>query len=151
MYYSRSGKTEKIAKNIQNALHCDAIKVEPEKAYGNYISSISRVIKEKSKSITPAIKTRIPFLDPYNVIIIGYPVWAHDIPSFFANFVQGCNLRGKTVVPFATSSMTAIEYTMKTLKRVCPESNIILPFSHSHLKKTNFDKWIQAICTTAAM
>ena len=39
IYYSRSGNTEKIALQAQTDLKCDIIKIIPEEAYGNYISS----------------------------------------------------------------------------------------------------------------
>lgn len=37
IYYSRSGNTEKIALQAKNDLNCEAIKIVPEEAYGNYI------------------------------------------------------------------------------------------------------------------
>lgn len=44
LYYSRSGNTEKLAKQIQKDFHCDILKIIPEEAYGNYIESCFHVM-----------------------------------------------------------------------------------------------------------
>ena len=145
LYYSRAGKAEKLAKKLQKALGSEILKVEPEKAYGNYVSSIIRVIRENSKGIAPAFNTEIPNLDSYDVVVIGYPIWASDIPAFFAAFLQKCNLSKKIVVPFATFGGTKIDNSLKTLKQVCPESNIALPYNYGIFNKDNFEKWVESI------
>ena len=145
LYYSRSGITEKLAKRIKNELDCDILKVEVEDTYGNYLSSCVRVIKENLSKTPPKVSTGIPNLDTYNIVLLGYPVWAQDVPSFFAEFVERCDLQGKTVVPFATFGGTGISWTMKTIKRICPESNVTLPFNYGLVKKDNFNEWISSV------
>jgi flavodoxin len=144
LYYSRSGKTEKLAKKIAAALGSDILKVEVEKPYGNFFSTIIRAIREKSKGIIAAVSTQVPALDSYDTVLIGYPVWASDIPSFFSDFVQKCSLKGKRVIPFATNGGTNIESTMETLKKICPDG-VVHPFNYGTSKKDNFDQWIEAV------
>lgn len=48
IYYSRSGNMEKIALQAKEDLNCEAIKIVPEEAYGNYISACLRVTKENA-------------------------------------------------------------------------------------------------------
>ena len=134
-----------MAKKAAAALGSDLLKVEAEKAYGSFFSSVLRVLKEKKKGITPPAKTQTPALDSYDTVLIGYPVWASDIPSFFADFIRKCNLKGKKVIPFATSGGSGIEGSMKTIKAICPESEIIHPYNHENSKKDNFEKWIEAV------
>ena len=59
LYYSRSGNTEKLAKQIQQDLSCDLLKIVPEEAYGNYVASCLRVMKERKQNMTPAFVTEI--------------------------------------------------------------------------------------------
>ena len=59
IYYSSSGNTEKIALQVKNDLNCEAIKIIPEEAYGNYISSCLRVTKEKKSPVAPTFITPI--------------------------------------------------------------------------------------------
>ena len=145
IYYSRSGNTEKIALQAKNDLHCEAIKIVPEEAYGNYISACLRVTKEKKASVAPAFVTPIPNLSGYDVVLLGYPVWAQDIPRFVADFIEKCDLNGKVVIPFATYGMSGINWTMKHLKRVCAGAEIKLPFDNSPFKKGNYDAWIKQV------
>ena len=144
-YYSKSGKTENLAKKIQETLGSDILKVEPEKPYGSWISSVLRVTGEKFKTVYPAYRTEIPNLDQYDVVLIGYPIWAGDIPAFFAYFVKKCNLQGKTVIPFATSGGSGIEPSVKTIKRICPESNVMLQYRYIPAKNDEFEQWLQSL------
>jgi flavodoxin len=145
LYYSKSGKTEKLAKKAAAALGSDILKVELVKPYGNMIFAIFRYIKERKKGIIPTVKTQIPALDSYDTVLIGYPVWGSDVPHFLADFVKKCSLKGKKVIPFATSGSTDIDCTLKTLKEICPESEVVHPFLQGHSKKDDFDKWIEAV------
>ena len=145
LYYSRSGNTEKIAVQAKNDLNCEAIKIVPEKAYGNYISACLQVTKEKKEPVAPAFVTPIPELDGFDTVLIGYPIWAQDIPRFVADFVEKCDLTGKTVIPFATYGMSGINWTMKHLQRICPGAKIRLPFDSGLLRKGNYDAWIEEV------
>lgn len=145
MYYSRSGNTGKLANRIKNDIGCEIIKIEPEEAYGNYVSSVIKVMGEKIKKEAPAFKTTIPDLSQYDVIFIGYPVWGQDIPMFVSDFLSKCNIVGKKVIPFATYGMTSISWTMKSLKANCQGAEILYPFSQGVVKKDNYDEWIKKV------
>ena len=145
IYYSRSGNTEKIALQAQTDLKCDIIKIIPEEAYGNYISSCMRVTKEKKAIIAPAFKTPIPNLKDYDVVLLGYPIWAQDIPRFVAEFITQSNLQGKIVIPFATYGMSGINWTMKHLSQICKGAEIKYPFDTGVFKKGNYNKWMNKI------
>ena len=149
IYYSRSGNTEKIALQAKNDLNCEAIKIVPEEAYGSYISACLRVTKEKKAPVAPAFVTPIPDLSGYDAVLLGYPIWAQDIPRFVADFIEKCDLTGKVVIPFATYGMSDINWTMKHLKQVCAGAEIKLPFDSGAFKKGNYAAWIkqvQAVC-----
>lgn len=145
IYYSRSGNTEKIALQAKKDLNCEAIKIIPAEAYGNYISSCLRVTKEKKAPVAPAFITPIPNLNSYDTILLGYPVWAQDIPRFVADFIEKCELTGKIVVPFATYGMSGINWTMKHLQQVCDGAEIKLPFDSGTFKKGTYQKWITEV------
>lgn len=106
IYYSRSGNTQRIAEKIQSDMNCDIVKVEPKEAYGNYIISCLRVTKEKRRQTPPGFITKIPNLTAYDVVFLGYPIWAQDVPVFVQEFIKKCDVQGKIVVPFATYGMS---------------------------------------------
>jgi flavodoxin len=148
LYYSRSGNTEKLANRIRESLGCDILKIEPEEAYGNYIASVVRVMGERAKKAPPKFVTDIPDLTEYSVVLLGYPVWAQDLPEFVAEFVSRCDLKGKTVIPFVTYGVQGVDWTMKTLRRVCGGAEIALPFNYGVFKKDNYDEWMQSVKNT---
>ena len=150
IYYSRSGNTEKLALQAQKDLNCEAVKIIPEEAYGSYISACLRVTKEKKAVVAPAFVTPIPELGKYDVILLGYPIWAQDIPRFVAVFIGRCDLTGKTVIPFATYGMSGINWTMKHLKQVCVGAEIKDPFDSGVIKKGDYAAWIKQVQTECA-
>lgn len=145
LYYFRSGNTEKIAERIHTDLACDILKIVPEEAYGNYVVSCLRVMKERGTGVAPQFITDIPDLSAYDVIFLGYPVWAQDLPVFVAEFIKQCDVTGKTVIPFVTYGMTGINWTRKTLDKVCKGANILMPFESGVFKKRDYTKWMDNI------
>lgn len=145
IYYSRSGNTEKIALKVRDEIQCETIKIVPEEAYGNYIESCMRVMKERSQKVTPSFVTEIPDLGEYDVILLGYPVWAQDMPAFVAEFISQCDISGKTVIPFVTYGMSGYNWTRKTVEKVCAGAEIKLPFQSGMFKKGNYDEWIKSV------
>lgn len=145
IYYSRSGNTEAVADKAKADLECESIKIIPEEAYGNYVASCLRVMKERGKKVIPAFVTEIPDLSGFDVVLLGYPVWAQDMPAFVAEFVSRCNLEGKTVIPFVTYGMSGYNWTQKTVDRVCRSAKVELPFQSGVFKKGNYDEWIASV------
>ncbi len=145
LYYSKSGTTRKLAERIQADIHCDILKIEPEEPYGGYLSSIVRVYKERKNKVPVHSVTKIPNLSSYSTVLIGYPIWYLDVPVFVADFISRCDLEGKTVIPFATCGLANISATIGTIKRVCPQSEIVHPFNYGISKKDNYEEWIRSI------
>lgn len=145
LYYSRSGNTEKLAKQIQQDLSCDLLKIVPEEAYGNYVASCLRVMKERKHNVTPAFVTEIPDLTAYDVIFLGYPIWAQDVPMFVSEFVQRCDIKGKTIIPFATYGMSGINWTRKTLNKICQGAALAFSYDSGLLKKGDYAAWMQSV------
>lgn len=147
IYYSRSGNTEKIARQLQSDLQIPAIKIEPEEAYGNYIMSCFRVMKENRKKETPKFLTPIPDLTSYDTIFLGFPIWAQDVPVFVQDFIRKCDTKDKTIIPFATYGMSGISWTKKTLYDLFQEDQIKFPFDSGIFKKGDYQKWLHELKT----
>lgn len=146
IYYSRSGNTERIAKQLQIDLgNIPAIKIEPDEKYGNYIMSCFRVMKENSSKVIPKFKTPIPDLSEYDTVFLGFPIWAQDVPAFVQDFVRKCDMKGKTIIPFATYGMSGISWTKKTLNSLFDEKQIKLPFDSGVFKKGDYQNWLNKV------
>lgn len=145
LYYSKSGNTEALAHKIAETTDADMLKVEPEKEYGNYISSVLRVAKENLTGKKTEFITEIPDLSAYDVIFAGFPIWYNTMPVFVREFLNSCNLNGKTLIPFATATMATIEKSMKDIKLISGGAKIFKPYCESRKSKDNFDEWISDI------
>ena len=145
IYYSRSGITKKIAEKVKARFGADMYFVEPEKAYGNMASAILRVIREKARKKTPAVKTETTDFSAYDTVFIGFPVWAATMPDFFREYLSRTDLAGKRVIPFATAGNNGRESSLQALKELLPGSEITDYFYTSMKEKADEDAWLEGI------
>ena len=57
------------------------------------------------------------------VVFIGYPIWWDLAPRIINTFIESHSLKGKTVVPFATSGGSSIGNSATVLKKTYPDLN----------------------------
>ena len=65
----------------------------------------------------PALKGKKENIADYDVIFIGYPIWWNLAPRIINTFIESHDLKGKTVIPFATSGSSAITGSAAALKK----------------------------------
>lgn len=147
MYYSRKGRTEQLAKNVQSALGCDIMKVEPDKPFGNFVSVLHREAHDRKKSEeATGAATEVPDLSAYDVVFVGYPIWQTEMPEFLAQFLERCDFSGKAVVPFATCSSTGIKPSLKRLKLVIgADATVLYPFCFGAAHHDDFGMWMDKV------
>ena len=115
VYYSASGNTERVAKDIAEAAGADLFEVVPTEVYTsedlNWTNPDSRVSREhddESLRDVPLTTTEIPDWDSYDTVFIGYPIWWGIAAWPVDTFVKNNDFTGKTVIPFATSSSSGM-------------------------------------------
>lgn len=145
IYYSKSGVTKRIAETIKEKFGADMYFVEPENAYGSYISAVARVGKEKLTRKNPGLKTKPSDFSSYDVVFIGFPVWYGTMPSFEQEYVSKCNLDGKAVIPFAAAGANGRESSLDTVRKLCPNSKVGHYLYSSRLNKADVSKWLDEI------
>ena len=145
IYYSKAGTTKKIAEKIAAAFNADLHFVEPEKAYGSYISAVIRVAGEKIRKKDPALKSKVADFSSYDTVFIGFPVWYSTMPNHLQEYVSKADLAGKRVIPFATAGANGKESSLETVKKLCPKSNITDYFYTSMTSKGDVDAWLKGI------
>lgn len=142
IYYSKSGKTGELADRIAADLSCPTVRIETVEAYGSYLSSIIRAGKELRKGVVSPVRTSLPDLSEYDVILLGYPIWYGSLPAFVAKFIADCRTEGKTIIPFATFTASDISRSVAELERLCPDAVIKQPFNYGRFKKDDYNRWI---------
>ena len=137
--------TKRIADLIQAKFNADVYLVEPEKAYGGFLSSVARVVGEKISKKSPALKTAVSDFAPYDIVFIGFPVWAGTVPDFMQEYIRKANLAGKRVIPFATASANGRESSLKTLKALLTDSSITDYLYTSSRQPADIQTWLDGI------
>ncbi|MBW2208269.1 MAG: flavodoxin/nitric oxide synthase [Deltaproteobacteria bacterium] len=102
VYYSRSGNTEAMAREIARRLHADILRIET-KSYGldfrGWLQANGDSRSEtKQVDITPAVVD----LHRYRLIFLGSPIWWYRPSPPLWTFVEKNDFSGKDVVLFNT-------------------------------------------------
>ena len=115
VYYSASGNTERVAKDIAEAAGADLFEIVPTEVYTNddldWTNPDSRVSREhddESLRDVPLTTTEVPDWDSYDTVFIGYPIWWGIAAWPVDTFVKNNDFTVKAVIPFATSSSSGM-------------------------------------------
>lgn len=115
VYYSASGNTERVARDIAEAAGADLFEIVPTEVYTsddldwtNPDSRVSREHDDESLRDVPLTTTEVPDWDSYDTVFIGYPIWWGIAAWPVDTFVKNNDFTGKTVIPFATSSSSGM-------------------------------------------
>ena len=130
VYYSASGNTERVAKEIADTTGGDIFEIVPEEPYSdadlNWTVDGSRVNREhddESLRDVPLTTTEVANWDDYDTVFIGYPIWWGIAAWPVNNFVKNNDFTGKTVIPFATSASSGMGESGKLLEEMAGTGN----------------------------
>ena len=124
-YFSATGTTAQAAKKLANATGGELYSITPAKSYTsadldwNDKQSRSSVEMNDLKS-RPEIKSKKENIADYDVIFIGYPIWWDLAPRIVNTFIESHDLKGKTIIPFATSGGSSLAGSAAALKKAYP-------------------------------
>ena len=127
-YFSATGTTARAAEKVAKITGGEPYAITPAQAYTpadldwNNSQSRSSVEMNDPKS-RPALKGKKGNIADYDVIFIGYPIWWNLAPRIINTFIESHDLKGKTVIPFATSGSSAITGSAAALKKSYPALN----------------------------
>lgn len=131
-YFSMSGHTKTIAADIQALTGGELVEIVPEKEYPGEYQKLTEVAKkEQNSNARPAIRTRLANPGQYDVVFLGYPNWWSSMPMPVYSFIEQNGLNGKTIIPFSTHGGGGLGHSIEDLKKLCPDSRILKPFSIS--------------------
>jgi diketogulonate reductase-like aldo/keto reductase/flavodoxin len=129
-YFSCTGTTEAIAKNIADVAGATLHQIQPETPYTaadlDYNDDNSRANREQDDAAArPAIADGAASIDEYDTIFLGYPIWWGEAPKIIYTFLEGNDFSGKTIVPFCTSGSSSIGTSATNLHGFAPSANWI--------------------------
>ncbi len=120
-YFSASGTTARIAKELAQAAGADLYEIRPATPYTkadlNWSDKKSRSSVEMSdKSSRPALADRNADIAEYDTILLGFPIWWYVAPTIINSFLESYDFSGKKIVLFATSGGSGFGRTLAGLK-----------------------------------
>lgn len=128
-YFSATGTTAQAAEKLSDITGGTLYAITPERPYTNADldwhdkQSRSSVEMNDPKS-RPALATgKALNTADYDVVFIGFPIWWNLAPRVINTFIESHDLKGKTVVPFATSGGSSLNNSAQQLKATYPELN----------------------------
>lgn len=130
-YFSASGVTARVAKDLTKVAGADLYEIEPAVPYTsadlNWMDKNARsTIEMKDKSSRPEIKDTDAKVADYNVIYVGFPIWWYVAPTIINTFLEKYDFSGKKIVLFATSGGSGFGKTVDDLKGSVAEDTVIL-------------------------
>ena len=150
-YLSDSGVTARQARTLAEAVNGDLYEIVPAVPYTkadlNWMDKHSRSTLEMADPASrPAIAGALPDVSGYDTVFVGFPIWWYVAPTIINTFLEGCDLSGKTVVPFATSGGSGMGETNLKLQPSCPGSRLLEgKVMKSRSSKETLEAWVRGL------
>ena len=127
-YFSASGVTARVAKEVADAAGADLYEIRPAQPYSpgdlDWMDKKSRsTLEMNDPACRPAIEGQVNGMEQYDTILIGFPIWWYVEPRIVDTFLESYDFSGKTLIPFATSGGSGISKAQKSLQEHCPAAN----------------------------
>jgi len=149
-YFSASGVTEGVAKQLAEVTGGDLHKIQPEQPYSDadldWRDKQSRSsVEMQDKNSRPAITNKLANMQDYDVVYVGFPIWWYTAPTIINTFMESYDFKGKTVIPFATSGGSSIKKACADLKAACPDVNWKEGKLLNRVSKQELETWVKGL------
>lgn len=97
------GTTEYVARMIRQATGGDLHPIRTQEPYPSDFDVLRELNhREAAEGYLPPLAESELDLSQYDTVLLGYPVWASNVPQAVLSFLNEYDLSGKTVIPFCT-------------------------------------------------
>ncbi|MBR4839184.1 MAG: NAD(P)H-dependent oxidoreductase [Paludibacteraceae bacterium] len=146
-YFSASGVTEKVAKDLAEVASADLHEIKPAQRYTDadldwHDKNSRSSVEMADKKSRPAITDKLSNMADYQTVYVGFPIWWYTCPTIINTFLESYDFSGKTVIPFATSGGSTIDKAYHDLKATYPKIN----FKSAKLLNRATKKDLEAFC-----
>lgn len=127
-YFSATGTTARAAEKLADVTGGELYAITPAESYTSadldwHDRQSRSSVEMNDPKVRPAIKSPKENIADYDVIFIGYPIWWDLAPRVIDTFIESHDLKGKTVIPFATSGGSTLAGSATALKKSYPFLN----------------------------
>lgn len=129
-YFSASGTTARVAKDLAKAAGADLYEIKPAVPYTradlNWQDKNSRSsVEMRDKSSRPALADTDANIADYDTIFVGFPIWWYVAPTIINSFLEAYDFSGKKIVLFATSGGSGFGKAVAGLQPSVPHATIV--------------------------
>ncbi len=129
-YYSYSGNTREIAREIQSVTGGELHEIIPVRNYPvEYNECIIQARKDIENNYRPELAGTFHDLSGYELVFVGTPNWWDHLATPVASFLNRYDFTGKTIVPFCTHSGAGKGNIFEEVKTMTPGSGHLEGFS----------------------
>lgn len=120
------GTTEYLAKLIQKSTGSDLVLIKTQQSYpANFAELVKQNHAEMSNNYLPELVEENLNLNDYDVIYIGYPIWATKEPQAIKSFLQKYDLSNKIIVPFCTHDGYGSGSSFADIQKAVPHAKVL--------------------------
>lgn len=129
-YFSATGNTAQVAKNLAQGIGADLFEIQPEQAYTKadldwHDRNSRSSVEMADKSSRPKMANALKDASSYDIIYLGFPIWWYTAPTIVNTFLESVDFSGKTIVLFATSGGSRLGNTKSDLQKSAPKATFI--------------------------
>ena len=149
-YFSATGITKGVAQQLAEVTGGTLHEIKPEQLYTDadldWRDKQSRSsVEMEDKTSRPAITDKLPNMQDYDVVYVGFPIWWYTCPTIINTFMEAYDFTGKTVIPFATSGGSSIKKACEDLKAAYPNVNWKEGKLLNGTSKKDLETWVKGL------
>ncbi len=150
-YFSATGTTTKVAELLADAIGADIFEIQLDIPYNaadlDWHNENSRSSLEmKDGTSRPSIANKRDNMNEYDVVFIGFPIWWYTAPTIINTFLESYDMRGKIIVPFATSGGSGMGDTNRKLAPSCSGAKLLEgKVLKSNVSLKELDNWSKTL------
>ncbi|GHV21607.1 flavodoxin [Planctomycetales bacterium] len=123
-YYSYSGNTATLAREIQKQAGGDLFVITPVNPYpSNYRECLTQAKLEIDGGVKPELRANVANLAQYDTIFVGTPNWYGGVTPPVTAFLAANDLTGKKVIPFCTHGTGGEQNCLTGIAALTPNSD----------------------------
>ena len=149
-YFSATGTTEQVAKELADITGGTLYEIKPEVRYTDadldwHDRNSRSSVEMMNKNSRPAIIKDLNDADGYDRIFIGFPVWWYTAPTIINTFIETYGFEGKTVILFATSGGSTVDKANKDFAASYPAINWKPGKTLNGASKAAIKTWVEGL------
>ena len=124
-YFSRSGNTREMARQIQKIMGGDIFEIQTVTPYPREYDAVTKQAKQELEAgIKPPIQSKVANIKEYDIVFVGSPNWWNTIAPPVMTFLSEHDLSGKIIVPFITHAGSGLGRSVADIKKLAPQATV---------------------------